>query len=138
MTADSKVKTASPTPDDLAALLGPAFRLWLRLRDDLLAGDGRVAERWVYGGAKYGWSCRLERSRKGILYMTPDSDHFRVGLALSDAGRDAALSSELPDTIRQGLAATPRAMEGWPVRMPVRTEGDLELVFRLAAIKQST
>ncbi len=132
-----RVKPAAPAADELTELLGPSGDLWAGLRAGIAAIDAPIAERWVYGGSKYGWSCRLEKGRKGILYMTPDAGHFRVGMALSDAARTAVLESDLPERIRETLASAPRAMEGWPVRVSVRTATDLELVLRLAKIKLS-
>ena len=128
-------RPAAPTPADLAGLLGPATVLWVELQKAIQAGFGPVSERWVYGGRKYGWSYRLERGKRGILYMTPDAGHFRVGLALSDAAREAALADDLPAHIHDGLAAATKAVEGWPVRMPVHTAGDVAIALRLAEIK---
>lgn len=128
-------RPAAPTPADLAGLLGPANGLWVELLNAVRAGFDPVSERWVYGGRKYGWSCRLERGKKGILYMTPDAGHFRVGLALSDAAREAALADDLPAHIREGLAAATKAIEGWPVRMPVHTAADVAIALKLAEIK---
>jgi hypothetical protein len=128
-------RPAAPTPADLAVLLGPAHGLWVELQKAIRAGFEPVSERWVYGGRKYGWSCRLERGKKGILYMTPDAGHFRVGLALSDAAREAALASDLPAHVREGLAAATKAIEGWPVRMPVHTASDVAIALELAEIK---
>lgn len=128
-------RPAAPTAADLAGLLGPANRLWAELQKAIQAGFEPVSERWVYGGRKYGWSCRLERGKQGILYMTPDAGHFRVGLALSDAAREAALADDLPAHIHDGLAAATKAIEGWPVRMPVHTAADVAIALRLAEIK---
>jgi hypothetical protein len=127
-----------PTSDELAELLGPAGDLWTELAAAIRTSHPPVTERWVYGGRKYGWSCRLERGKKGILYMTPDAGHFRVGLALPDSAREAVLSGDLPDPIREALAGATKAMEGWPVRMQVRTADDVVVALRLAAIKLSS
>ena len=129
-------KPAPPTADELSALLGPAGAFWVELRAAVDASCGPLTERWVYGGRKYGWSCRLERGKKG-LYMTPDAGHFRVGVALSDAARETALAADLPAGIREDIAGAAKAMEGWPVRLPVRTAGDLAVVLKLAEIKFS-
>jgi hypothetical protein len=67
--------------------------------------------------------------------MTPDAGQVRVGVALSDAARETALSGDLPIAIREGLVATTKAMEGWPVRLAVRTPNDLASVLTLARIK---
>jgi hypothetical protein len=138
MTPESTVKPDPPAGAELAGLLGPAAGLWTLLQERIRSGHAPVTERWVYGGRKYGWSCRVERGKKGILYMTPDAGHFRVGLALSDAGREAALASDLPGEIRESLTGAARAIEGWPVRMHVRTADDVAAVLALAEIKRST
>jgi hypothetical protein len=67
--------------------------------------------------------------------MTPDDGYFRVGVALPDAAREAALGSDLPAPILEELAAATRAMEGWPVRMPVRTAADVAVALKLAELK---
>jgi hypothetical protein len=138
MTSQAKVRPEHPTTEDLAEKLGAANALWIELQSTIRARCGPVTERWVYGGAKYGWSCRLERGKKGIVYMTPDAGHFRVGLALPDAAREAVLAADLPAPIHEALAAATRAMEGWPVRFPVRTADDLAVALRLAEIKSSS
>lgn len=135
MTGGTTNRPASPSAEDFLDLLGPASALWSELQEAIRAECPAMTERWVYGGRKYGWSCRLERGNKGILYMTPDAGHFRVGLALTDAAREAALASELPAPIREELTVATRAMEGWPVRMPVRTAADVAVALKLAELK---
>jgi hypothetical protein len=129
-------RPAPPSSADFSDLLGPAGALWADLQDAIRVACPNVTERWIYGGRKYGWSCRLERGRKGLMYMTPDEDHFRVGVALPDAGRDAALAAlDLPVELREELATATRATEGWPVRLEVRTGADMALALKLAEIK---
>jgi hypothetical protein len=141
MTSTVGVRPAPPTAEELASLLGPASELWIALQERVRAATAPasvstpVTQRWVYGGVKYGWSCRLERGKKGIVYLTPDAGHFRAGLALSDAAREAVLAADLPAQIHDALAAAAKAMEGWPVRMPVRTASDLTVALRLIEIK---
>jgi hypothetical protein len=137
MTTAKSDKLAPPTREELTELLGSGIDLWADLQEVVRAGHAPVTERWVYGGRKYGWSCRLERGKKGILYMTPDAGYFRVGLALPDAAREAVLASDLPTGIREALAVETKAIEGWPVRMPVRTADDVAAVLRLVEIKLS-
>ncbi|HEY5487022.1 MAG TPA: DUF3788 family protein [Candidatus Limnocylindrales bacterium] len=135
MTGDTRNGPPPPSSADFLDLLGPAGALWSELQEEIRAACPAVTERWVYGGRKYGWSCRLERGNKGILYMTPDAGHFRIGLALPDAARDAALAADLPAPIREELAATTKVMEGWPVRLAVRTRAEVAIALRLAEIK---
>jgi Protein of unknown function (DUF3788) len=138
MTTAKSDKPAPPTREELTQLLGPGIGLWADLQEAVRAGRAPVTERWVYGGRKYGWSCRLERGKQGILYMTPDAGYFRVGLALPDAARAAILTSDLPTGLREALASATKAIEGWPVRMPVRTADDVAVALRLVEIKLST
>jgi hypothetical protein len=138
MTAAPIGRPDPPVDAELAGILGPAFEPWNVLRQRIRSVREGVTERWVYGGRKYGWSYRLEHGKKGILYLTPDSGHFRVGVALSDAGREAVLASDLPSAMRERLAGETRAIEGWPVRMRVWTADDVGVAQRLAEIKLST
>jgi hypothetical protein len=130
-------KPPPPTTVELAERLGPAGPLWLELRDAIGVRCGPLTERWVYGGRKYGWSCRLERGKTGF-YLIPDTGHFRVGLALSDTARAAALDADLPPAIHDELAAAVRVMEGWPVRLSVRTASDLESALLVTELKFSS
>jgi len=113
------------------------MEFWTRIADALRAGHAPVTARWVYGGRKYGWSCRLEQGRAGICYLIPDAGSFRVGMALSDTARDSVLVSNLPVEVRETLAVTARAMEGWPVRVTVRTIDDMATAIRLVEMKLS-
>ena len=122
-----------PEDSDLAERLGPICGLWMALRDEL-TDRYALTGRWVYGGARYGWSCRMERGKSGI-YLIPDDGAFRVGVALSDASRQQALAGDLPPEIHEALANSTRAMEGWPVRVTVRTAADVAAVLRLAEFK---
>ena len=106
MTTAKPEKPAPPNLDQLTDLLGPGIGLWAGLQEAVRAAHVQVTERWVYGGRKYGWSCRLERGKHGIIYMAPDAGYFRVGLALPDAARDAGL----PATCR------PESEMRWPAR----------------------
>ena len=72
----------------------------------------------MYGGRKYGWSCRLERGKQGIIYMTPDAGYFRVGLALRDAAREAVLAGDLPTEIRDALASATKASKAGRFECP--------------------
>ncbi len=131
MPATPTTRPDPPTASELADLLGTAAEWWTNLQSNVRAGSDRVTERWVYGGRKYGWSCRLERGKTGILYMMPAQGHFRVGLALSDSAREAALAADLPAAVRVALAESVRAIEGWPVRLTVYAAGDVATVMTL-------
>jgi len=135
MPAAQTTRPDPPTNEELSDMLGRAFELWNLLRANVRVGSDRMSERWVYGGRKYGWSCRLERGRTGIIYMTPSEGQFRVGLALSDAAREAALASDLPEQLRSALAEAVRAVEGWPVRFPVHTVGDVSVALAVVELK---
>ncbi|HEX7591050.1 MAG TPA: DUF3788 family protein [Candidatus Limnocylindrales bacterium] len=128
-------RSEPPGAAELAEKLASAGSLWSRLQAEIREAYAPVTERWVYGGSRYGWSCRLEQGKKGILYMTPDVEHFRVVMALNDTAREAVLAGGVPSEIRDALASAAKAIEGWPVRMPVWTADDVAIVLKLAEIK---
>ena len=134
MTGGTTNRPASPSAEDFLDLLGPASALWSELQEAIRAECPAMTERWVYGGRKYGWSCRLERGNKGILYMTPDAGHFRVGLALTDAAREAVFAGTIVLFVFV-VATFGQGDGGWPVRMPVRTAADVAVALNLAEIK---
>jgi len=128
-------RSEPPGAAELAEKLASAGSLWSRLQAEIREAYAPVTERSVYGGSRYGWSCRLEQGKKGILYMTPDVEHFRVVMALNDTAREAVLAGGVPSEIRDALASAAKAIEGWPVRMPVWTADDVAIVLKLAEIK---
>ena len=114
--------------------MGPAKALW-----DKLAGRLRKhevnAQEWGSYSPKGGWSLRLKRKDRIILYLIPLHGSFHVSLVLGDKGVKAARASELPQHILKTIAGARRYAEGTGIRLAVTAPVDLAVVEKLALIK---
>ncbi len=68
-----------------------------------------------------------------FVIMTPESNGFVLG----DRAVDAALRSDLPDSLKQQLRDARRYVEGRGVRLTVLSEQDLGAAQALLDIRQS-
>lgn len=128
-------KAAPPGDRALKAMLGRSSTLWARLRDDLQASHGPLTGEWNFSGTKYGWSFRLKKKTRAIVYMTPLRAHFLASFALGEKACKAAHASGLPAWVLAAIDGAPKYAEGRGVRIPVRTRKDLDGVEAVAAIK---
>jgi len=104
-------------------------------KEALFRECGPLQEEWAFAGAKFGWSQRLKRGKRVIIYLTPCKAHFLASFALGEKACAAARDADLPVRIQSLLADAPKYAEGRGVRIPVRTERDTKAIRILAAIK---
>jgi hypothetical protein len=129
-------KSQKPSPEDLAAALGPTAALWDKFVDSMATELGVVTQEWkTVNPNKYGWSLRLKNKTRNIAYLSPYRGFFMVGFVLSDRAVKAAGEARLPTTVAKAIAAAPRYPEGTGVRLAVKTARDLPSLRKLAAIK---
>ena len=128
-------KLTKPTDAQLAATLGPSKKLWDRLIADVSQELKLDGQEWTSYSSKAGWSLRLKRKKRNILYMAPLQRSFRVALVLGDKAITAARKSNLPKPIVRMIAEAKRYPEGTAIRMHVTAEEDLPVIKSLAAIK---
>ena len=128
-------QTEKPTDDELSAALGPGRALWDQLLAEL-AGELDVAiQEWNSYSPKAGWSLRLKREKRTILYLSPCRGSFRAAFALGDKAVEAARRSRLPKRVIQIIDAAKRYAEGTGVRIDVKRPPDIAVVKKLAALK---
>lgn len=130
-------KSRPPDTADLAKALGRALRLWDDLIAHIEATYPPITQQWNYAGAKYGWSLRLKRRDRVVLYMTPQAGAFLLGLVLGEKAAQAAREMDLPASVLPLIDAAPRYAEGRGIRLPVATGDDLAAVRALAALKMA-
>lgn len=124
-----------PDAGELAAMLGRASRLWDELVRRMAETYPPVTEAWNHGGDKFGWSLRLKRKDRNLLYMTPQMGQFLLGVVLGEPASERAREERAPDAVLEVIEAAPRYGEGRGIRIPVRTEDDLAVALALAALK---
>lgn len=128
-------KAAQPTENELTAALGPAKTVWDRLLAVLAQEYGLTVQEWNSYSPKAGWSLRLKRGDRNILYLSPGDGCFMVSFALGDKAVQAARQSKLPKRVIEIIDSAKRYAEGTAVRLDVAGIRDIAAVKKLAALK---
>jgi hypothetical protein len=125
-----------PTDDDLAAELGRSAKaLWDRLLAGLAERQDIGTQEWNSYSPKAGWSLKLKRDKRTILYLSPCRGCFRASFALGGKAVEAARASGLPQRVIRIIDSAKRYAEGTGVRIDVNGPADIAVVLKLAAIK---
>ncbi|MBI5836139.1 MAG: DUF3788 family protein [Candidatus Eisenbacteria bacterium] len=130
-------KSRQPGPADLDRALGRSAPLWHGLVAHTRGAYEPVLEVWNLASPKFGWSLRLKRKDRVILYLTPQEGRFLVGLVLGEKAAKAAKDAGLPAAVLALLDAAPRYAEGRGIRIQVGTRKDVLAVQQLAAMKMA-
>ena len=128
-------RATKPSDADLAKALGTAKPAWDRLLADLAAQHGVTTQEWKCYSAKAGWSLRLLRGKRTIVWMAPCEGCFRVAFVFGERAVQAARNSGLPARVILIIDEAPKYPEGTGVRLEIRGPKDIPAVMKLAAIK---
>jgi Protein of unknown function (DUF3788) len=128
-------KPKQPTEAELTAALGPARAVW----DQLLAGleeeYGVNVHEWNSYSLKAGWSLRVKRKARTIMWLSPCPGCFRIAFILGDKAMKAARQVKFPQRIVKVLNEAPKYPEGTGIRLVVKSSRDIGTLKKLAAIK---
>lgn len=130
-------KAAEPTLSDLTRVLGPCEEAWHHLVSRMGAVYGSLSEEWTYSGAKYGWSARLKRKKRTILYLIPQERAFLVGLVLGDRALGLLRRDELTPDVLGIIDEAPRYGEGTGFRIPVTSIEDCSAIETIVEAKMA-
>jgi hypothetical protein len=128
-------RSRPPTARELKNVLRGTAGLWRELVAQVSQNHGPITELWNFAGAQFGWSLRLKRKDRVVVYMTPQAGHFLVGVVLGDKAVERAHEVGLPEAVFKLIDNAPRYAEGRGIRLTVATRDDLRIVQRLAAAK---
>ncbi len=128
-------KKARPTGAELAAALGPAQATWDKLLSDLAQEHGVNVLEWKCSSPKWGWSLRVKRKARTIVWLAPSAGRFTVLFILGDKAMRAARQTKLPRRVTQAMDKAPKYPEGTGLRFEVKSPGILGALKTLAAIK---
>lgn len=131
-------KSKKPKKQELKEMLGRSSASWETLIEWAAGEYQPLTEEWTYAGAKWGWSLRLKRKKRAILYMTPQARQFLVGMILGDKAVAAAMAMKLPASVVKEIKTAKRYPEGKALRFEIKTKKDLDTVKKLAGAKMST
>lgn len=128
-------KPHPPTDAELAGALGSAKALWDQLLAGLAAEHKLTVQEWNSYSPKAGWSLRLKRKDRNIVYFGPCQGAFRVAFVLGDKAVAAARKSDLPQSVIKIIAKAKRYAEGTAIRFETVKAKDIKSVVQLAGIK---
>ncbi|MDO8539780.1 MAG: DUF3788 domain-containing protein [Opitutaceae bacterium] len=128
-------KTAQPTDAELSVALGPARTTWDQLLSGLAQMYGVNVHEWKCHSPKWGWTLRVKRKDRTIVWLSPSEDCFNVLFILGDKAMLAARKTPLPRRIVHALEIAPKYPDGTGVRLVVRSPRDVGTLKKLAAIK---
>jgi len=129
-------KKTAPSEKEVVAAIGATKPLWDQLIASLQSDEFKVRDsEWKCPAAKYGWSLRLKRAGRNIIYLAPIRGGFRVAFVLGKKAVAAAMASDLSDAMKQIIKDAPVYPEGTGVRFEVRSPNDVLFAVKLARFK---
>jgi hypothetical protein len=125
-----------PTESDLAEALGATKPLWDALLHELSTELGVDVKEWKSYSIKAGWSLRLLRKKRTIVWLAPYPGCFHVLFMLGDKALKVASEVELSTRTRKVIDEAPRYPEGTGVRLLVKGPRVMSDIRRLARVKR--
>lgn len=132
------VSTRRPTSEDVARELGRSWAAWQTLMSGLSDRFPPLTEEWKFAGAHGGWSLKVKRKKRTVIYLRPCRKYFRVALILGDKAVKKALQSELPKPVVTEVRRAKKYPEGRVLRFEIRFKKELSAIMHLAEAKMST
>lgn len=114
-----------PERNHLTGILGGASPLWDAVIASVRMRAPQLIEHWHFAGERIGWSLRLVEKARVLIYLTPDTGGFRVGLVLGGKAVVAARASGLSAAAASILEIAPKYAEGHGVRFHVVSREDM-------------
>ncbi|HEX2918678.1 MAG TPA: DUF3788 domain-containing protein [Edaphobacter sp.] len=129
-------KADKPTTVEVAKVLGQTETLWANLIHWAAEELGVKEQEWkgIYVH-KYGWSLRLKKKGRNIIYLSPCEGCFRVSFVLSEKAMAKVRNDHFPAGVAKIIAEAPKYPEGTGIVLTSHSEKDLEPIQKLAAIK---
>jgi hypothetical protein len=128
-------KPKQPTDAELAAALGPAKAVWDQLLAELSQEYGVNDYEWKSYSPNAGWSLRVKRKTRTIVWLSPSDGSFTVAFILGDKALRAARQFKVPQRVVRAISEAPNYPEGTCIRLKVKSSRDIGTLMKLATIK---
>lgn len=128
-------RAGKPTAEEVNAVLGASAKVWTELVDELAAKYAVPLQEWKSSSPKYGWSLRLLRKKRTIVYLSPCEGCFRVAFILGDKAVKALRHGKLSQSLAELIDEAPRYPEGTGVRLIVRGTKEMAAIRKLVEAK---
>lgn len=128
-------RNSQPSRSEVQAALGSSAEAWAQFVEWMEHEEGITTEEWKSDGPKYGWSLRLKRRDRTIVYLAPCGGCFRAAFVLGDRAMEAVRQTKFPEKVAELIAGSPHYPEGTGIRLIVERPEDLAPIRKLAEIK---
>ena len=128
-------RTTRPSDSDLEKALGRAKPLWDQLVAELASEHDVATGEWKSYSPKSGWSLRLKRGKRTIVWLAPYAGFFQVLFIFGEKALTAIRQTAVPARVLRMLDEAPKYPEGTGLRFPIKAAKDIAVVKKLAAIK---
>ncbi len=130
-------KSKEPTEKMVKDALGKKYILWQEVVSMTEEICGEITPVWKKPMIKYGWSCRLMRKKRNMLYLVPQEGHLRIAFVFGDRAVAAIEESSVSEEIKQELRDAKKYMEGRGINYPVKFKKQLKDIKKLIEIKHT-
>lgn len=127
--------TAKPSSLEVATALGASAAAWTQLIDWLADVHDVLIHEWKSDSLRYGWSLRLKKKDRTIVWLAPCQGCFRVSVVLGPRAMEIVHQTHFPPAVQQAIAEAPHYAEGTGIRLIVHRPADLLPIRTLAEIK---
>lgn len=127
--------TAKPSSLEVATALGASIVSWTQLIEWLADTHGVLVHEWKSDSLRYGWSLRLKKKERTIVYLAPCQGCFRVSFVLGARAMEVVRQTHFPPAVEQAIREAPHYAEGTGIRLIVQQPAELLAVRTLAEIK---
>jgi len=130
-------KSVTPNEIQLKDVLGKRLQLWNDVKQYVCDNYSDTHEEWHFAGKNYGWSLRLKRKERTILYLIPCEEYFMVAFVFGEKAVAAAHKSTLPKSILDMINSARKYAEGRGIRVEVKRSADIASIKVLTEIKMA-
>ena len=128
-------KEPQPQINDLKPVLGKMLGSWEEILGYIYSKYPEAVEQWSFAGKKYGWSFSLRDKKRAIVYLTPSSSYFMVGMVFGQKATAQALSTGISEEIKDIIRSAKVYAEGRGFRLDLKDNHLIGDIKRLIDIK---
>ena len=101
---------------------------------ELVNMTAQLSQEWKFYSPKYGWNLKVFHKKKALFYLIPGAGQFTFGMALRENEKDLVLGSDVSEDLKTALAAGEKIMEGYPLKIIVKTRDQLTDIRKVIAV----
>ena len=128
-------KATQPANQNLIEKLGSTYSIWSDLNLYLNETLKDPSEEWNFPRKKYGWSFRMKRKKRNIIYFLPCAGFFKVAFVFGLKASGKVMLSNVSESIKTELKNAKVYAEGKGIRIDVKNNQILDDIKTLVQIK---